>query len=136
MLKLVQIDNGVFDLAPEDPNATEAEAAQAAAETLVYATLFTDQIAPEGRVADPFDQRGWWHDETRGVGLWYVRRQALGDKARNESLNMIKRALEAKSNALSDITITDTTDARNVSSVILQISGKHNGRQFIMKSSL
>ena len=136
MLKLVQIDNGVFDLAPEDPNATEDEAAQAAAETLVYAVLFTDQIAPEGRVDDPFDQRGWWHDETRGVGLWYVRRQALGDKARNESLNMIKRALEDKSNALSDIAITDTTDARNVSSVILQITGQHNGRQFIMRTSL
>jgi phage gp46-like protein len=136
MLKLVQIDNGVFDLAPEDPNATEDEAAQAAAETLVYAVLFTDQIAPEGRVDDPFDQRGWWHDETRGVGLWYVRRQALGDKARNESLNMIKRALEDKSNALSDITITDTTDPRNVSSVILQITGQHNGRQFIMKTAL
>lgn len=136
MLKLVQIDNGVFDLAPEDPNATEDEAAQAAAETLVYAVLFTDQVAPAGRVADPFDQRGWWHDETRGVGLWYVRRQALGDKARNESLIMIKRALEDKSNALSDITVTDATDARNVSSVILQITGQHNGRQFIMKTSL
>jgi len=136
MLKLVQLDNGVFDLAPEDQNATEDEAAQAAAETLVYAILFTDQIAPEDRVADSFDQRGWWHDETRGVGLWYVRRQALGDKARNESLNMIKRALEDKSNALTDITVTDTTDARNVSSVILQITGQHNGRQFIMKTSL
>jgi len=136
MLKLVQIDNGVFDLAPEDPNATEDEAAQAAAETLVYAVLYTDQVAPAGRVADPFDQRGWWHDETRGVGLWYVRRQALGEKARNESLIMIKRALEDKSNALSDITVTDITDARNVSSVILQITGQHNGRQFIMKVPL
>jgi len=136
MLKLVQIDNGVFDLAPEDQNATEDEAAQAAAETLVYAVLFTDQIAPEGRVDNPFDQRGWWYDEMRGVGLWYVRWQALGDKARNESLNMIKRALEDKSNALSDIVVTDTTDAGNVSSVILQITGKHNGRQFIIKTSL
>lgn len=136
MLKLVQINNGVFDLAPEDPNATEDEAAQAAAETLVYAVLYTDQIAPEGRVGNPFDQRGWWYDETRGTGLWYVRWQALSDKARREALNMIKRALEDKSNALSDIAVTDITDARNVSSVMLEISGKHNGRQFIIKTSL
>lgn len=136
MLKLVQIDNGVFDLAPEDPNATEDEAAQAAAETLVYAVLHTDQIAPAGRVDDPFDQRGWWHDETRGIGWWYVRRQALGDKARRESLNMAKRALEAKSEALTGVVVTEVIDPRNVSSVMLEISGKHNGRQFIMRAPL
>lgn len=136
MLKLVQIDNGVFDLAPEDPNATEDEAAQAAVETLVYAVLFTDQIAPEGRVADPFDQRGWWHDKDRGTGLWYVRRQALGSKARQEAINMVQRALEAKSEALADILITDVTKAGSVSSVILNISGVHNGRKFNLRSQL
>lgn len=136
MLKLVQIDNGVFDLAAEDPNATEDEAAQAAVQTLVYATLFTDQIAPADRVADPFDQRGWWHDPARGTGLWYVRRQALSAKARTETLNMIKRALESKSAALSDIEITDLTSAGNVSSVILGITGLHNGRKFTLEAAL
>lgn len=133
MLKLIQLDNGVFDLAFDDPALQDADAAAA---TLIYATLFTDQIAPAGRVADQFDQRGWWHDTARGVGLWYVRRQALNDKARRESLNMIKRALEAKSESLTDIVITDVTQAGNVSSVILEISGKHNGRQFIMRTPL
>lgn len=133
MLKLVQLDNGEFDLAFDDPALQDTDAAAA---TLIYATLFTDQIAPAGRVADPFDQRGWWHDAARGTGLWYVRRQALSDKARRESLNMIKRALEAKSEALTDIVVTEVIDPRNVSSVILEISGKHNGLQFIMKSSL
>lgn len=136
MLKLVQIDNGVFDLAPEDPNATVEDAAQAALETLVYATLFTDQIAPAGRVADPFDQRGWWHDPNRGTGLWYVRWQALSDKARREALNMVKRALEAKTTSFTGITVTDITPAGNVSSVMLEIAGQHNGRQFIMRTSL
>lgn len=133
MLKLVQIDNGVFDLAFDDPALQDADAAAA---TLIYATLFTDQVAPVGRVADPFDQRGWWHDPDRGTGLWYVRRQALSDKARRESLNMIKRALEAKSDAFTNIVVTEVIDPRNVSSVMLEISGKHNGVQFIMMTSL
>ena len=85
MLKLVQIDNGVFDLAFDDPALQDENAA---VQTLIYASLFTDQIAPAERVADPFDQRGWWHDPARGTGLWYVRRQALSDKARAEALNM------------------------------------------------
>lgn len=133
MLKLIQIDNGVFDLAFDDP-ALQDE--QAALETLVYATLFTDQIAPVGRVADPYDQRGWWYDPQRGTGLWYVRRQALGSKARQEAINMITRALAAKEPALSDINITDITQAGNVSSVILNISGVHNGRKFNLRSQL
>lgn len=136
MLKLVQIDNGVFDLAPEDPDATVDEILQAAIETLIYAILHTDQIAPAGRVADPFDQRGWWHDPQRGTGLWYVRWQALSDKARREALNMVKRALEAKTTSLAAISVADVTPAGNVSSVMLEIAGQHNGHQFIMKTSL
>ena len=105
-------------------------------QTLIYASLFTDQIAPAERVADPFDQRGWWHDPARGTGLWYVRRQALSDKARAEALNMIKRALEAKTNALTNIIVTDLTSAGNVSSVILGITGLHNGRKFTLEATL
>ena len=133
MLKLVQIDNGVFDLAFDDPALQDENAA---VQTLVYTTLFTDQIAPAERVADPFDQRGWWHDPARGTGLWYVRRQALSAKARTESLNMIKRALEAKTNALTNIIVTDLTSAGNVSSVILGITGLHNGRKFTLEAAL
>jgi phage gp46-like protein len=133
MLKLIQTDNGVFDLAFDDP-ALQDE--QSVLETLVYATLFTDQIAPAGRVADPFNQRGWWHDPQRGTGLWYVRWQALSKSARKEAINMVKRALEAKVDALTEITVTDITAARNVSSVTLEISGKHNGRKFTMRAAL
>lgn len=133
MLKLVQLDNGVFDLAFDDPAMQDEDAA---VQTLIYATLFTDQVAPAGRVADPYDQRGWWRDPARGTGLWYVRRQALSDKARAEAINMVKRALEAKSDALTDITVTDVTEARNVSSVILQVTGLHNGRKFLIKATL
>ena len=133
MLKLVQTDNGVFDLAFDDPAMQDEDAA---VQTLVYATLFTHQVAPEGRVADPLDQRGWWNDVDRGTGLWYVRRQAASPDAKQEALNMIKRALESKTEALTDIVVTDITEARNVSSLILAIEGLHNGRKFSIEASL
>lgn len=133
MLKLVQTDNGVFDIAFADPAMPDENAAVA---TLVYATLFTDQIIPLDRATDPFDKRGWWHDEARGTGLWYVRRQALSSAARQEAINMVKQALLAKSPALSDIVVTDVSSARNVSSVTLEVAGKHNGIKFTMRASL
>ncbi len=133
MLKLVQIDNGVFDIAFADPALPDDAAI---VETLVYATLFTDQIIPLDRVTDPFDRRGWWHDADRGTGIWYVRRQALSSAARREALNMVQQALLAKSPALTDIVVTDLTSPRNVSSVALEISGQHNGYKFTMRASL
>lgn len=127
MLKLEQTDWSQFDLALES-QADDLD--NTALQTLIYATLFTDQVAPAGRVADPFDQRGWWHDPSKGTGLWYVRRQGLSESARQEALGMVKQALESKNATLTNINISDITSDGNVSSLILSISGEHNGRKF------
>lgn len=132
MLKLVQTDNGVFDLAFDDP-ALASDAA--AVETLVYAALFTDAEAPAIRVPDRFDRRGWWADPAAGSGLWHVRRQPLGSAARRETLAMIERALT--SHGLVDVQVTEQPGtAGNVSSVFMQIEGTHNGRKLIVKVPL
>lgn len=134
MLKLVQIDNGVFDLAFDDPALNDAAAA---VETLVYAALFTDAEAPVYRVPDRYERRGWWADPAKGSGLWHVRRQPLGDAARRETLDGIAATLSAYSPALTGVQVTDiTAGAGKVSSVLLQISGQHNGRSVLVKVPL
>ncbi|MBD9362900.1 phage GP46 family protein [Methylomonas fluvii] len=132
MLKLVQVDNSVFDLAFDDPAANDL---QAALETLVYAALFTDAEAPESRVPDRYERRGWWADPQAGTGLWYLRRQGLGDAARREAIYMVQQAL--LDHGLTDVSvIEDPTAAGNVSGVFLVISGLHNGRNFAMSVPL
>lgn len=136
MLKLLMVDWGQFDLAFDDPAADDAAAAVA---TLVYAVLYSDARAPADVEPDAFQQRGWWADPERGTGLWYVRRQALDDAARRESLAMVRNALINRDPALTDVEVTETipTDAAgNVSSVVLSVSGFHNGRQFLVKVPL
>lgn len=131
MLKLVQIDNGVFDLAFDDPALQNEDATVA---TIIYAALFTDQKAPAGRVADPYDQRGWLDKPNAGSGLWYLRRQGLSDKARQEAIYMVEAALAERTIGLNNIKvslITPSQAAGNVSSVSLQITGLHNGRAFL-----
>ena len=132
MLKLVQIDSGVFDLAFDDPALADEDAAVA---TLVYAVLFSDAEAPAERVPDRYERRGWWADPTKGCGLWHVRRQPLGSAARRETLAMIATALTA--HGLSDVQVVELGGlAGNVSSVLLQVTGQHNGRQFVVKVPL
>lgn len=126
MLKLVQLDNGVFDLAVD----TALDAASAA-ETLVYAVLCSDAEAPVARVADRYERRGWWAKPATGSGLWHVRRQALGSAARAETIAIIKQALQQ--HGLSQVNITETSAAGNVSRAALTITGLHNERQFIVK---
>jgi phage gp46-like protein len=133
MLKLVQIDNGVFDLIVDDPMLSDANAAVS---TLVYAALFTDAEAPVSRVADRYERRGWWDNPKAGSGLWHVRRQALGSAARREALDLVRQALVSHAPALSDVIVTEAGSAGNVSSVILEIRAKHNGRQFAMSVPL
>lgn len=134
MLKLVQIDNGVFDLAADDPAARDDDAAVA---TLVYAALFTDARAPRDRVDGAYARKGWWEDPEAGSGLWYVRWQALSDQARIEAFNMVRQALARHAPDLADIEISDlTTHPGNVSSVILKVTGTHNGRKFIVNVPL
>lgn len=132
MLKLVQIDNGVFELAFDDPALTDEAAA---AETLVYAVLFSDAEAPVARVPDRFDRRGWWADPPAGCGLWHLRRQPLGSDARRETLALIKNALTQ--HGMTGVEITELpSSAGNVSRVTLQVTGLHNGRQAIVKVPL
>jgi len=134
MLKLVQIDNGVFDLVFDDPALNDADAAVA---TLVYAALFTDAEAPVEREPDRFNRRGWWADPQAGSGLWHVRRQPLGSSARREALAMVQSALTSHSPALTGVAVTERTiPTGNVSSVFLEITGLHNSRKFILSVPL
>lgn len=127
MLKLVQIDNGVFDLVFDDPALADADAA---IQTLVYAVLFTDAEAPESRVPNRYERRGWWADPQAGTGIWHVRRQALSDSARREALAMVKQAL--LDHGLTEVSVSEQAIAGSVSSLFMQISGLHNGRTFNM----
>lgn len=134
MLKLIQTDNGVFAAVFDDPALNDADAAAA---TLVYAFLYTDAEAPARRVADRYERRGWWANSAAGSPLWYVRRQPLGTAARSEALEMVRTGLESSSPALSDIAITEVTPSEgNVSSVVLEVTGSHNGRKFIVSVPL
>lgn len=129
MLKLVQTDWGVFDLAFDDPAADDADAAVA---TVIYAILFTDAEAPDGRVDDTWDRRGWFEDSNAGTGLWYVRRQALDDQARLEAYMMVYTALDGR-DGLSNIVVDEVeAPAGSVSSVFMRVAGFHNGRQFVI----
>lgn len=132
MLKLVQLDNGVFDLAFDDPAHPDEDAAVA---TLVYAVLFSDAEAPASRVPDRHERRGWWADPAKGSGLWHVRGQPLGSAARRETLAMIATALTG--HGLTAVQVSELAGtAGNVSSVLLQVTGQHNGRNFIVKVPL
>ena len=136
MLKLIQTAPGKFDLAPDDPAGNDANAAAA---TLIYATLFTDQEAPERRAPDKWDRRGWYKAPKAGSGLWHVRRQPLTDDARLEAIALIEQALKRASPALSDVSVNEsgsTDPARNISSLTLDIAGYHNGRKFLVRVPL
>jgi phage gp46-like protein len=131
MLKLVQVDNTVFDLAFDDPALADADAAVA---TLVYAVLFTDAEAPLAREPDRFQRRGWWADAEAGCGLWHVRRQPLSSAARREALAMVETAL--LEHGLTAVSVSEAPAAGSVSGVFMQITGLHNGRQFTMSIPL
>lgn len=136
MLKLVQIDNGIFDLVFDDPALNDVDAAAA---TLVYAALCTDAEGPASRVAERFDRRGWWADPAAGSGLWHVRRQPLHSAARREALAMVRTALTTRAPALTDVEVSEVAAAEpagNISSVLLEVTGFHNGRKFIVRAPL
>jgi hypothetical protein len=132
MLKLVQIEPGVFELAFDDPDLADDDAAAA---TLVYGVLCVDAEAPPEREPNRYERRGWMEEPAKGSGLWHVRRQPLGSAARAETLAMIADALAKVSPALTGIKVTEVTpSAGNVSSVFVQVEGFHNGRKFIVKA--
>lgn len=129
MLRLIQTDTGQYDLAPDDGGEASA------VETLVLAALLTDAEAPDSREPDRYHRRGWWADHQAGTGLWHVRRQALSDAARREAIGMVRTALVM--HGLTDLSILDVTPAAgSVSSLLLEISGRHDGRQFVTRVPL
>jgi len=135
VIQRLQLPDGqqVFDLALAT-GAQDWAAAHAA--SAIYALLFTDQKAPEGRVQD--GRRGWWANPADGSGLWYVRRQALDSAARRESVQMVQRALDGRS-ALSAVVVEDVSvpgSAGSVSTVDIKVSGSHNGQAFSIALSL
>jgi phage gp46-like protein len=130
MIKLIRVAGGGFDVALDDP-ADPAGAAQ----TVVYAALLTDARAPVGREADGFAARGWWARPTAGTGLWHVRRQGLDDAARLETVRMVQQALDREP-TLTNVQVADATQPGTVSEVQLAISGKHNGRAFLVDVTL
>jgi phage gp46-like protein len=141
MLKLVQTDWGAFDLAVDealDADVDAVDATDALIETIVYAVLFTDQEAPAARVPDRFDRRGWYNDPQAGSGLWHVRRQALTAAARRESVTLVERALKAQAPALTDISVVEefVSGAAGASNVSLKITGRHRGRDFLIRAPL
>ena len=107
---------------------------------LIGVCLFTDQRAHDDDLLpittdNPQDRRGWWADPAKGSGLWHVRRQPLGSAARRESLAMIETALTG--HGLASVQVSELAGAAgNVSSVVLQVTGQHNGRQFVVSVPL
>ncbi len=130
MIKLIRLPGGGFDVALDDT--TDPAGAVA---TVVYTALLTDARAPEAREADGFAARGWWARPTAGTGLWHVRRQALDNSARIETVRMVQQALDREP-SLTGVEVTDTTDPGSVSEVRLSVAGKHNGHQFLIDVAL
>ena len=136
MLKLVQTDWGQFDLALDDPALADDAAAVA---TLVYGVLFSDAEAPASREPDRYFRRGWWADPQAGSPLWHVRRQPLSSAARREALEGVRSTLMSRAPALTDLDVREVSDpqpAGNISSVLIEVTGLHNGRKFIVKAPL
>ncbi len=127
MIHLQRLPGGGFDIGVSDAVDGEHQAVA----TVLYALLYTDQRAPEGREADGFAARGWWHDPQAGSGLWHVRRQGLTDAARRETVDMITDAL-SKEPALTNVEVADLSPQRSDSRMDVRITGLHNGRQFLI----
>lgn len=123
MLKLVQTEYSHFDLAMIEAS---EDAGKSRAKTAVYAALFTDQLAPADRIDDGENRRGWWYDESLGTGLWYVRRQALTDAAKRETIRMIRESL-INTEGMTGIEVTELSAQRNVSLLVLDIRGFYDG---------
>lgn len=131
MLKLVQIDNGQFDLAYNDPVLLDD---MAALEAHVYTVLFSDAEAPIARVQDRYERRGWWANPQEGSGLWHLRRQPLSVAARSETLAMIKAAVLRFGPGLTAVEVTEVpSSAAYNASLFIQVSGYLNGNPFAVR---
>ncbi len=142
MLKLIRLEGNVIDLAFDDPalaTTDEDASASAAAATVIYCELYTDAEAPSGLAANRFDRRGWYYDPAAGTIIWCVRRQPLDEKARRQTLNNLTTRLTSRDPAFSDVAVEEEVPADpagNISSVLVKITGFHNGRKFIVRAPL
>lgn len=131
MLKLVQTDWGVFDLA-FDETASNAENQFA---SIIYGVLFTDAEADESYVPDRYERRGWWFDAEFGSLIWILRQQPLSTKTRQDVLSNVTSALSARSE-LSSVKVTDITPPGIVSSMQIAISAFYNDTQYYIELSI
>lgn len=122
MLKIVQTEWGVFDLAFDSTVPRDAEIAFA---TLVYTVLFTDAEADELKVPNRYERRGWWFDAEFGSLIWILRKQSLSMQTRLAVLDNVTNALSARPE-LSDVVVTDITPPRTVSSMSIAITALYN----------
>ncbi|TAK94154.1 hypothetical protein EPO05_06675, partial [Patescibacteria group bacterium] len=129
MLKLVQTNWGMFDLAFDENAVFDAETAFS---TLVYAALFTDAEADELQAPDRYERRGWWYDPTLGSLIWWLRQNPLSKQIRAATIENITNVLSAYP-ALSNVVVEDITPPRSVSLLIVTISALYNGVNVILK---
>jgi hypothetical protein len=129
MLKLVQINWGVFDLVFDDNAAFDADIAFS---TLVYVALFTDAEADDTQVIDRYERRGWWYDPTLGSLIWWYRQNALSQQIRSATIENIRNTLSSYAE-LSNVVVTDITPVRSVSLLMVSISALYNGVNVILR---
>lgn len=122
MLKLVEIETGLFDLAFDAAALSDPQTAFA---TVVYAILFTDAEASETQAPDRYQRRGWWFDSAAGTLVWWYRQQPLSKQTRLGVINNITNALNSHP-ALTEISVTDISPVGNVSSLTLSIAATYN----------
>jgi len=123
MLKLIQTNWGVFDLA-FDANAKSD--ADIAFETLVYAALFTDVEADTMQSPDPYQRRGWWNDPSLGSLIWWLRQNPLSPEIRRATIENINAVLNSYPQ-LANIVVTEIAAPRSVSLLQVSISALYNG---------
>lgn len=129
MLKLVQTNWGMFDLAFDVNAAFDADMSFS---TLVYAALFTDAEADELQVPNRYERRGWWYDPTLGSLIWWLRQNPLNKQIRTATIDNIANVLSAYSE-LSNVVVEDITPPRSVSLLMVSISALYNGVNVILK---
>ena len=132
MLKIVQIDNEVFDIV-FDANAMPD--VQTAFATLVYAVLFTEAEADQRQMPDRYQRRGWWFDNTAGSLIWWYRKQPLSRETRLGVIANITQALNSHP-ALTEVVVTDITPVGNVSSLFIEIAATYNSLQSLITVEL
>ncbi|GAB6139930.1 hypothetical protein JCM14076_06590 [Methylosoma difficile] len=132
MLKLIEVETGLFDLV-FDVNASND--AQTAFTTFVYAVLFTDAEASSLQQPDRSQRRGWWFDPAAGSLIWWYRQQPLSQEVRRATIDNITTALLSHP-ALTDVVVLDISPAGSVSSLFVSIAATYNNLKSLVTVQL